>query len=153
MRFAEVFLRLGAGLVAWMMLYAYLLWLAALHAMGCGPDGDEMHRLLLGLAPFACGSAYLLRVTEPFVEVHRILRWLGVPLLLLLPFALRNIWYVLQAVNIGRTSICAIGPPPTWQLMWGPIQIFTLLVVLYLGRLIIICPGDRTEGDNNDNGV
>jgi hypothetical protein len=44
-----------------MVLYAYFLWLAALAAMGCGPDGDEMHRLMLGLTPFACGFALTLR--------------------------------------------------------------------------------------------
>ena len=49
MRFAEVFLRLGSALVAWMLLFTHFLWLAALHAMGCGPDGAEMHKLLLGL--------------------------------------------------------------------------------------------------------
>ncbi len=52
MRFAEVFLRLGSALVAWMMMYAYFLWLAAVYVVACGADGDEMHRLLLGLAPF-----------------------------------------------------------------------------------------------------
>ncbi len=65
MRFAEVFLRLGTSLVAWMMLYAYIVWLAALNSLGCGPDGDEMHRLLLGMVPVACGFAFLIGATEP----------------------------------------------------------------------------------------
>ena len=52
MRFAEVFLRMGTALVAWMMLLTHFVWLAVLHVIGCGPDGDEMHRLLFGLAPF-----------------------------------------------------------------------------------------------------
>ena len=42
-----------------MMLYAHIVWLAALQVMGCGPDGDEMHRLLLGLAPVTVGFAFL----------------------------------------------------------------------------------------------
>jgi ABC-type molybdate transport system permease subunit len=79
MRPSEVFLRLGVALVAWMMLYAHVVWLAALHAMGCGPDGDELHRLLLGLAPLTCGFALLLHMTRPFADIHRILRWLGAP--------------------------------------------------------------------------
>ena len=65
MRFAEVFLRLGCALVARMMLYAHFVWLAALRSVGCGPDGDELHRLLLLLVPATVGFALLLRVTRP----------------------------------------------------------------------------------------
>ena len=72
MRFAEIFLRLGCSLVGWMLLYTYIVWLAALHAMGCGPDGDAMHRLLLGLAPFTAAMSLLLRLTRPMPEIHRI---------------------------------------------------------------------------------
>ena len=115
-----------------MMLYAHFLWLAALYAMGCGPDGDEMHRLLLGLAPFTCGFAFLLRVTRPFADIHSILRWLGVPLLLLAPFAIRSIWQVFQSVNVEATAICAVDTPTTWQSMWAPVQLITMLLVTYM---------------------
>lgn len=132
MGFAEVFLRLGSALVAWMMLYTHFVWLAALYAMGCGPDGDEMHRLLLGLAPFTAGFALLLRVTRPFAEIHSILRWLGVPLLLLLPFAIRSVWQVLQAANIESTAICSTGEATAWQTLWAPVQIVILLLTTYM---------------------
>lgn len=132
MRFAEVFLRLGCALVAWMMLYAHVLWLAALYAIGCGPDGDEMHRLLLGFVPFACGSALLLRVTRPFEEIHSMLRWLGIPLLLLLPFTLRSIWNIFQTVNLNTAAICSHETPSTWQLLWAPLQLITLLLIAYM---------------------
>ena len=129
MRFAEVFLRLGCALVAWMMLYAHFVWLAAIYAMGCGPDGDEMHRLLLGLVPFTVGFSLLLRVTRPFEEIHSMLRWLGVPLMLLVPFALRSIWQVFQSVSVEASAICASGAPTTWQSLWAPLQLGTLLLV------------------------
>jgi hypothetical protein len=132
MRFAEVFLRLGASLVAWMMLFSHLLWLAALYVMNCGPDGDEMYRLLLGLAPFTCGFAVLLRVTRPFAEIHSMLRWLSLPLLLLLPFALRSVWQVIRSVNLNSVAICADMEPTTWQLMWAPIQVLTLICISYM---------------------
>lgn len=115
-----------------MMLYAYIIWLAALHAMGCGPDGDEIHRLLLGLAPFTVGFAFLLSVTRPFAEIHSILRWLAIPLLLLLPFAVRSLWEVFQSVNRDASAICASGAPENWQTLWAPIQLLTLLLVLYM---------------------
>jgi len=132
MRFAEVFLRLGSALVAWMMMYAYFLWLAAAYVIACGPGGNEMHRLLLGLVPFVCGFAFALQVTRPFAEIHSMLRWLGVPLFLLLPFALRSVWNVFQTVNLTNVAICKEQLPPTWQIVWAPIQIITVLFALYM---------------------
>lgn len=133
MQFAEVFLRLGVALVGWMVIYAHFLWLAALHAMGCGPDGDEMHKLLLGLAPFTIGLSFALRATRPFDEIHRILRWLGVPLILLTPFAIRSVWQVLQSVYVTGASICAAAAPPgTWENVWVPAQCGTLILVLFM---------------------
>jgi hypothetical protein len=132
MQFAEVFLRLGTTLVAWMILYAHFLWLAALYAIGCGPDGAEMHGLLLGLAPLTIGSAFLLRMTRPFAEIHSMLRWLGVPLLLLLPFAIRSVWQVFQAVSIESSAICADASPAAWQVLWAPMQLVVLLLCAYM---------------------
>lgn len=115
-----------------MMLYAHILWLAALHAMGCGPDGDEMHRLLLGLAPFTCGFAFALRLTRPFGDIHKILRWLGLPLALLLPFVLRSIWEVFKQVNLESLAICSSGVATGWQPLWPAIQLTTVLLVAYM---------------------
>ncbi len=115
-----------------MMLYAHFVWLAAVYVMGCGPDGDEMHRLLLGLAPFTCGFAFLLHVTRCFADIHSMLRWLGVPLLLLVPFAIRSVWQVFQAVNVDASAICSTDAPATWQSLWAPVQLMTLLLVTYM---------------------
>lgn len=112
-----------------MMLYAYVVWLAVLHATGCGPDGDQLHRLLLGLAPFTVGFAFLLRVTRPIAEIHSMLRWLAVPLLFLLPFALRSLWSTFQSVNVDAVAICDSGAPATWQTLWAPIQLLSLLLI------------------------
>lgn len=131
MRFAEVFLRIGSVLVAWMVLYAHFLWLMALSAIGCGSDGDEMLQLLLGLAPVTVAMAISLRVTRPFPEIHSMLRWLGVPLLLMLPFSLRSIWLIFSMVVYDSTAVCAASPPPTWQLIWAPVQIIVVGVAIY----------------------
>ena len=132
MRFAEVFLRLGCSLVGWMLVFMYAVWLGALHAMGCGPDGDEMHKLLLGIAPVAAGGAFMLRMTRPFPDIHRMLSWLGVPLLLLLPFILQNIWAVFSSTSIEGTAICSDSSPPMWQLIWAPAQMITTLLIAML---------------------
>ncbi len=112
-----------------MLLYAYLFWLAALYPLGCGPDGDELHRLLLGLTPFAIASSYMLRVTRVFVDTHKMMRWFAIPLLLVLPFAVRSVLSVARTVNIDATSLCAAAEPATWQVMWAPIQALTLIAV------------------------
>lgn len=131
MRFAEVFLRLGSSLVAWMVLYAYVFWLAALHAIGCGPDGDELHRLLLGMAVIAIGFSIVLPATKPLAEIHSMLRWLGVPLLLLMPFALRSIWSVAAPVLFDASGICTDLAPSLWQQLWGPSQLVTIVFLAY----------------------
>lgn len=132
MHFSEVFLRLGCTLVAWMMMYAHILWLAALYAMGCGPDGDEMHRVLLGLAPFTIGFAFALRLTRPFADIHRILRWLAVPLIILVPLALRSIWYAFERVNLQSLAICGGAEAVGWQMYWPSLQFATVLLVAYM---------------------
>ena len=132
MRFAEVFLRLGSALVAWMVIYAHVLWLAVLFRLACGPDGDEMHKLLLGLAPITIGMAFVLQATRPFSEIHRMLRWLGVPLALLSPFVARSIWQATDAVIINESAFCANVPPSAWQIAWAPVQIVTMAIVLLM---------------------
>lgn len=126
MRLSEVFLRLASALVGWMILYAYLVWLAALRKIGCGPDGDELYRLLLGIVPFVIGGGLALRLTRAFDDIHRMLRWLSVPLLLLMPFAIAHIWSIWQFVNLAGQSICADGAPSDWQSLWVPMQFLTL---------------------------
>lgn len=132
MQFAEVFLRLGCSLVGWMLVFTYALWLAALHAMGCGPDGDAMHRLLLGLAPFTIAMALLLRLTRPFADIHRMLSRLGLPLALLLPFAVKNIWTVFDRSNLGGLAICTADAPPTVHQIWAPAQFLAVVVIALL---------------------
>ena len=128
MRFAEVFLRLGSALVAWMVIFAYVLFTAILFRLECGPDGDEMHRLLLGLAPMAIFGAWVIRVTKPLGEVHKILVGLSLLVVVLLPFAVRSTWEVFQQVNLNAASICP-GAPAAWQVYWAPIQFVSLIIL------------------------
>lgn len=132
MRFADVFLRLGSALVAWMVLYAYFLWLAALSSMGCGADGDEMHRLLLGMAPVAVGFAFLPGVTRPMPDVHSILRWLAVPLLLSSPLAFMSIWKTFVRANVEALSICSNEAAVLWERVWAPAQLLSIVLIAYL---------------------
>ena len=128
MRFSEVFLRLGSALVAWMMLYAHFVWLAALGSMGCGPDGDELHRLLLAFVPVTIACAFLLRVTGPLEEIHRILRWLGLPLAALMLAGSYQVLAVLRSVYASGLGICSTHEPGTWHLLWGPAQLLAIVI-------------------------
>ena len=143
MRFAEVFLRLGASLVGWMMVFTYLVWMAALHAMGCGPDGDAMHRVLLGVGPLALAMSLALRSTRPFPDIHRMLGRLVWPAALLGLLGLKNIWVVFERTQLDGLAICAQQVPSTLHLIWAPAQ---FCIVLALGVMLFMLRGtDRIE--------
>ena len=128
MRFSEVFLRLGCALVAWMMLYAHFIWLAALGNIGCGPDGDELHKVLVGLAPVTIGFAFLLRMTSPLEEIHRILRWLGLPLAAVMLVGAYHVLVISRAVYATGEGICSSGAATAWHQFWGPAQLLAIVV-------------------------
>jgi hypothetical protein len=128
MRFSEVFLRLGCALVAWMMLYAHFVWLAALGNIGCGPDGDELHKVLLALAPLTIGCAFVLRVTRPLGEIHSILRWLGVPLAAIMLAGTYHALVTSGFVYSTGQGFCSPDTAETWQQLWGPAQLLAIIV-------------------------
>lgn len=128
MRFSDVFLRLGSALVAWMMLYTHFLWLAALRSIGCGPDGDELHLVLLLLVPVTVGFALLLRVTRPLEEVHRILRWLGLPLAALMLTGGYQVVVISRSVYTTGLAICSTNEAAAWHQFWGVAQLLAIIV-------------------------
>ena len=134
MRFSEVFLRLGCALVAWMMLYAHFVWLAALGNVGCGPGGDELHRALLLMAPLTIGFAFLLSMTRPLAEVHRILRWLGLPLAALMLSGGYHAFVVSRSVYLSGLGICSENDATAWHQFWGAAQ---LLVIIVCAAMIV----------------
>lgn len=132
MRFSEVFLRLGLGLVAWILLLTYFVWLAVTGRVGCGPEGVEIYLVLLGLTPFALGGSVMLRVTRPLGDVHDILRWGIVLIGLLVPFALLSVWKVFALVWGTGQGICGPDAPLLWEKAWPVVQAVALFVVLLL---------------------
>lgn len=131
MSFAEVFLRLGSTLVAWMVIYAYFLWVAVLRQVGCEANGDEIYRLLLAMAPITVAFSYLLCATRPLTDVHRILRWLCAPLVLLIPYAMSSVWPIFLRVTVAGEGFCALNIRSEWQAWWAPIQMVAFLMVIY----------------------
>lgn len=136
MRYSEVFLRLGCALVAWMVLYAHFIWLAALGLVGCGAEGEQLHRVLLSLVPVAMGCALLLGVTRPLDDVHRILRWLGLPLAVLMLAGAYRVLAISGSVYATGLGICTSGEATTWHVIWGPAQLLVIIVsTLMIGRM------------------
>ena len=121
-------LRLGCSLVAWMVVYTHCIWLATLGAIGCGSAGDELLRLLFGFVPFTIGFSFLLSAINPVAEVARILRWLALPLALLIGVAALPVITFLQESTFGSEPICSSGPA-AWHRWWAPAQLLTLSVV------------------------
>jgi hypothetical protein len=128
MRFSEVFLRLGCALVAWMVLYAHFVWLAALGSIGCGPDGDELHRVLMFFVPITIGFAFLIPMTRPLEEVHRILRWLGLPLAALMVAGTYQVFVISGPVYAAGQGICSTGNAAGWHQVWGAAQMLAIVV-------------------------
>ena len=139
MRLIEVLLRLGCGMVAWMVIYTHCIWTATLFVTGCEADGDNLWRLLLGFAPFTLGFCLLLNVTQKLTEVHKIIIWLSVPLVLFVPLSLRAIWPSLINSTFDGMAICAGDAPADWHFWWAPVQLFvTAAIVVAVARVWIL---------------
>lgn len=132
MRLAEVFLRLGSSLAGWMILYAHTLWLAVSARVVCGEEGAELFAVLLGLAPVTFIAGPLILVSRPLGDVHRMLRWLAVPIVLLLPFCLYAIFRVFGTVYGDGNAICGNGAVPAWQTWWAPVELAVLVFIAVL---------------------
>ena len=78
----------------------------------------------------------MLKSSRALGDVHDILRWVGVPLFLLIPFALVAVWNVASGVNLSGESICTVGPPALWEQIWAPVHLVTVaLVVTAMARM------------------
>ncbi len=124
-------LRLGTALVAWMVVYTHLIWLATLRIIDCGSDGDELWRLLLGFAPIAVGMSLLLTNTRALPTIHVIVRWFALPLLLFVPLAAIPVWNAFTLTTLGGESICRVIPAPWWHGLWAPVQALTLMWIVW----------------------
>lgn len=125
----DMLLRLGCVMVAWMVVYAHLLWLATVRVIGCDVDGDALWRLLLGFAPIAVGFTLCFDLLRPLEDIHRTLRWASAPLLVLVPLCLAAVWPTWQRATVDGLSICATLPAGWWEALWAPTQLATLAVI------------------------
>jgi hypothetical protein len=127
---AELLLRLGCSLVAWLVLYAHCVWIAAWGAIDRA-GGSTPWRVLFWWTPVVVVFGVLLRVGFAVPGVGRVLR---LPLVLLVPLLLlagRGLSTTRVTVNVDGGSICDIGPMlAAW---WAPVLFATLLFIAAVG--------------------
>jgi len=129
MTFAEILLRLGSHLVAWLVIYTHCIWLAIIPQVGCGSESDELYRLVLLFAPIALLGSCLLGIAGPLHSVVGHLRWLALPLIVLVPLAARPVAVAFVATSIDGLGICGAAPAGFWERIWAPCQALALVSV------------------------
>lgn len=128
MTVAEVLLRIGCTIVAWLLLYTHCLWLSVVKQVGCESDGDALWRLLLGLIPVTISFGLLIGAANKVSSVQPMLRWGAAPLVVLIPLALFAIWPTYTASTLASNPICDI-PDVAWHSWWAPAQFLVLLYI------------------------
>ena len=129
MTFAEVLLRLGSHMVAWLVIYTHCIWLAIIPQVGCGSESDELYRLVLLLAPMALLGSCLLGIAGPLRSVVGYLRWLALPLVVLVPLAARPVAMAFAATSMEGLGLCSGAAAGFWERVWAPCQALALLSV------------------------
>lgn len=130
-------MRLGCNLVGWMIIYSHCIWLAVIPQIGCGSEGDELFRLSLAFSPVAIGAALLLKLAHKLPTVMGYLKWMALPLILLVPLAVSPVLTALEVATLGGTGFCESVAASGWQRAWAPIQIITLLVIVAASILFV----------------
>ncbi len=125
---AEVLLRIGCTVIAWLIMYTHCLWLSIIPAVGCQSDGDALWRLLLGFAPVTLLFGFLLNTSRKVGSVHENLRWGVAPLILLIPLSVKAIWPTLMESTVGGLAICGENTA-WWHYWWAPIQLLVLAFI------------------------
>jgi len=129
--FAELCLRLGLVLVAWLLVLAHCLWLAVLPRVDCAANGTLPWLLTLGAAPLVMASAWVLPSGRRVPGVGHLLRLFALPLPLLLPLAAWATAEGLSAVTLGGGGFCAGVGRSGWEAWWAPVQATALAVVVW----------------------
>ena len=132
MRFAEVFLRIGCSLVGWMILIAYVVWLAVASRIACTDDAADLYNLLFFAGPVAMFLALMIRATRVLPEIHRTMRWIGVFPALFLPNAVLTIVAAYRSVFASGAGPCGIALTEAGFPVWPFVQTISLLGITAL---------------------
>ncbi len=127
MSVAELVLRLGGSLTAWLVLLTHCVWLAALSAIHCTVDDEQARLVLLLFTPVTWLFCAGLRVGFAVPGIGSALR---LPGLLLAPLLLLAAWRttreLVNAANAHQPICDGMAQTTIW---WSGIQLATLLVI------------------------
>ena len=129
---AQVFLRLGLRLVAYLLLFVHLAFVAAVPSLKCSGDNPDIWQLTFYLAPLTLVFALLLLASRPLKTVVQTLRWGCVPLVVLVPLALIGTLPTFSATTLGGAPICpgvSAYSNLVWQQGWGPVQLGLIAII------------------------
>jgi len=132
MSLAEVFLRIGSSLSAWLMAYAHCLWLAVLPQAICGGKAGDPWAATLGLALPTFVLAFVIPVGRRTPGIGHILRWFAAPLVLLIPLAARAVLSAFERSNLDGEPLCmqaGAAPGGAWEPFWAPVQLVVLCAI------------------------
>ncbi|MBT8135554.1 MAG: hypothetical protein KJO54_00940 [Gammaproteobacteria bacterium] len=139
MSFAEIVLRLGVAFVSWIIIYLNFIALLVVKIAEC-PGGD--------VAPWTMSFATGLltigaALTLPYGHALKgaaAVRFIAVPLLVLLPFALWVILPYLAGTTIDAQVVCDVSKAMSsgneaagWQRAWAPLQLAAVIAVAVNG--------------------
>ena len=130
MSFAELFLRIGCGLVGWLLIYAHALTLAVVPQADCS---QELFSTTLLFAAFAGVAAGLLLAALPW---RGTLRWLALPVVPLWMLGGATAVGLADSIGSFAPTLCAIleggghevGERASWERVWVPAQCGAILV-------------------------
>jgi len=123
-------LRLGCNLVGWLIIYSYFIWLGVIPQVGCGTEGTELYRLVLASCPVAIAASMLLGLAHRLTAVIVYLKWLALPLIVLLPLAIGPIAKAVETATLGGLDFCGPLAAADWQRAWAPVQVATVTIII-----------------------
>jgi len=128
MSFSEIILRVGCTLVAWLFAVGHGVLLLTISRMPCGDGQNDPFLTLMILGGIALGLSALLPVAKKVPGVAETLRWLFVPLLVLVPFAVAQVVPYLMSSTFEAAPLCeATTMARGWERLWAPLQLAALL--------------------------
>lgn len=141
MSLAEVLGRLGSAVVAWLCIYAWLIWTATLRVAECKTSGDDLWALCLGFGVLATLVSPAINLTRQLSEVHQVIRQFVWPLVLLAPLALMPLGSAWLGSTFNDAPLCTFAPAGNWHGWWAPLQsLLMLLASISVWKLVRTTP-------------
>lgn len=130
-------LRAGSTLVGWIVIYAHCVMLGVAREASCASQNAELWRLT---AFMIIPSAICICLSLLGLHLRQTIRWLALPLALLVPLALWAVFPYFTGSTLDGAHLCHVRsaefpaqPAPDWHRAWAPLQLLFLLATGWVG--------------------